>query len=107
MSSVFGTGQSTDSMARIMKANQMSKFCASSHKYPHVGKKKSRIFVNRISKVHVLWPSRLSWEENLPQGKKKNLRAKRKASRQKENPHGKKKKFLLSIFLFAVSFFLP
>ena len=89
MSSVFGTGQSTDSMARIMKANQMSKFCASSHKYPHVGKKKSRIFVNRISKV--LWPSRLSREKNLPQGKKKNLRAKRKASQQKEKPQGKKK----------------
>ena len=33
MSSVFWTGQSTNSMARIYKANQMSKACASSHEY--------------------------------------------------------------------------
>ena len=38
MSSVFGTGQSTNFMARMMKANQMSKVCASSHEYPHVEK---------------------------------------------------------------------
>ena len=38
MSRVFGKGQSTNSMARIMKANQMSKVCASSHEYPHVEK---------------------------------------------------------------------
>ena len=39
MSGVFGTGQSTNSMARIMKANQVSEVCAStSHKYPHVEK---------------------------------------------------------------------
>ena len=74
MSSVFGTGQSTNSIARIMKANQMSKVCASSHEYPHA-EKKSRIFVNRISKVR--WPSRLSWEKNL-------------SSELKEKPHGKK-----------------
>ena len=38
MSSVFETCQSMNSVARIMKANQMSKVCASSHEYPHVEK---------------------------------------------------------------------
>ena len=33
-----------------LKASQMSKVRASSHEYPHV--EKSRIFGNRISKVH-------------------------------------------------------
>ena len=39
MSSVFGTGQSMNSMARIMNTNRMSKVCASSREYPHVEKK--------------------------------------------------------------------
>ena len=81
MSSVFGTGQSTNSMARIMKAYQMSKVCASSHEYPHVEK-------NQES----------SWTEFQRyggptdcHGKRNNLGAKRKTSRQKEKPQCKKK----------------
>ena len=41
------------------KASQMSKVCASSHKYPHI--KKSRIFGNRISKVR--WPTTVTAKE--------------------------------------------
>ena len=128
----FGTGQSTNSMVRIMKANQMSKVCVSSQEYPHVEEK--RIFVNGISKVR--WPSWLtgneltSGQKEKPHGKKKNLRVKRKTSGQKEKPHRKKKKtrgkknnltakeirikkmssqhqrnFAVSLFLFAGKFF--
>ena len=79
MSSVFGTGQSTNSMARIMKANQMSKVCASSHEYPHV-EKTSRIFVKRISgtvaQPTVIGKELTSGQKEKPQGKKKNLSAK-------------------------------
>ena len=90
MSSVFGSGQSTNSMARIMKADQMSKVCASSHEYPHA-EKKSRNFVNRISKVRWPGPADCHGKRIYPQGKKKNLRAKRKTLRQKEKPHGQNK----------------
>ena len=55
-----------------LKAGQMSKVRASSHKYPHV--EKSRIFGNRISKVR--WPTTVT--------------AKELTLRQKEKPHGKK-----------------
>ena len=55
-----------------LKASQMSKVRASSHKYPHV--EKSRIFGNRISEVQ--WPTTVT--------------AKELTSRQKEQPHGKK-----------------
>ena len=96
MSSVFGTGQSTNSMASIMKANQISKVCASSHEYPHAEKKIKKLHEQNF-KGMVAGPSRLSREKNLSSGqkeklhgKKKNLTAKTKTSRQKEKPHGKK-----------------
>ena len=111
MSSVFGTGQSMNSMARIMKASQMSKVCASSHEYPHVEK----IFVNKISKVR--WPSRLSRQNNL-KAKRKTTGKKetqRKTSQQTEKPHGKKKNLTAEkrkknkkcpeVVLFSVRFF--
>ena len=69
-----------------LKASQMSKVRASSHEYPHV--EKSRIFRNRISKVR--WPTTVtakeltSQQKEKPHGKKNNLTAKRKTSRQKE-----------------------
>ena len=88
-----------------LKASQMSKVRASSHKYPHV--EKSRIFGKRISKVRS--PTTVT--------------AKELTSRQKEKPHSKKKNhdltakeirikmpswyrrnFAVSLFLFAVSF---
>ena len=88
-----------------LKASQMSKVRASSHKYPHV--EKSRIFGNRISKVR--WPTTIT--------------AKELTSQQKEKPHGKKnnhdlmakemriklsswyrRNFAVSLFLFAVRF---
>ena len=55
-----------------LKAGQMSKAHASSHKYPHI--EKSRIFGNRISKVQ--WPTTVTPTELT--------------SRQKEKPQGKK-----------------
>ena len=57
-----------------LKASQMTKVCASSHEHPHV--EKSRIFRNRISKVHVQWPT--------------TVRAKELTSQHKEKPHSKK-----------------
>ena len=86
------------------KASQISKVCASSHKYPYV--EKSRIFGNRISKLR--WPTTVT--------------AKELTSRQKEKPNGKKnnhdltakelrikmssryrRNFATSLFLFAVT----
>ena len=69
-----------------LKASQMSKVRASSHEYPHV--EKSRIFMNRISKVR--WPTTATAKEltsrqkEKPLGKKKNFTAKRITSWQKE-----------------------
>ena len=73
-----------------LKASQISKVCASSHEYPHA-EKKSRNFVNRISKVRWPGPADCHGKRIYPQGKKKNLRAKRKTLRQKEKPHGQNK----------------
>ena len=95
-----------NSMARIMKASQMSKVCASSHEYPHVEK----IFVNKISKVR--WPSRLSRQNNL-KAKRKTTGQKetqRKTSQQTEKPQDifysflfcqAKEKRIKNVFLFA------
>ena len=80
MSSVFGTGQSTNSMARIMKANQMSKVCANSHEYPHVEKNQESLWTQF---------QRYGGPADC-HSKGINLRAKRKISGQKEKPHGKK-----------------
>ena len=107
MSSVFGTGQSMNSMARIMKASQMSKVCASSHEYPHVDK----IFVNKISKVR--WPNTLTAKEltsrqiEKPHSKQKNLRQKEKHFLFFFLLPGKRKKNKKcpEVFLFAVRFF--
>ena len=104
MSSVFGMDQSMNYKYGL-KASQMSKVCASSHKYPHI--EKSRIFGNRISKVR--WPT--------------TVMAKELTARQKDKPHGKKnnydltakeirikmssryrRNFAVSLFLFAVRF---
>ena len=85
MSSVFGTGQSTNSLARIMKANQMSKVCASSHEYPHVEKIKNlceQNFKGTVAQPTVTAKELTSRQKEKPQGKKKN----------KEKPHDEKKK---------------
>ena len=85
MSSVFGTGQSTNSMARIMKANQMSEVCASSHEYPHVEKIKNlceQNFKDTVAQPTVTAKELTSRQKEKPQGKKKN----------KEKPHDEKKK---------------
>ena len=84
MSMVFGTGQSTNSMARIMKANQMSEVCASSHEYPHVEKIKNlceQNFKGTVAQPTVTAKELTSRQKEKPQGKKKN----------KEKPHSKKK----------------
>ena len=95
MSSVFGTGQSTNSMARIMKANQMSKVCAStSHEYPHVEKNQESLWTefqryggpaNCHGKRINLKPKRKT-KKNLT-AKRKRLTAKRITSRQKKNEY--------------------
>ena len=85
ISNVFETGQSTSSMARIMKANQMSKLCASSNEYPHVEKIKNlceQNFKGTVAQPTVTAKELSSRQKEKPQGKKKN----------KEKPHGKKKK---------------
>ena len=104
MSSVFGTGQSMNSMAwKLVKWAKFVLVLTNTHTL-----KKSRIFGNRISQL-----SR----------KRINLTAKRKTSRQKEYPHCKKnnhdltakeirikmssryrRNFAVSLFLFAVRF---
>ena len=84
MSSVFGTGRSTNSMARIMKANEMSKVCAGSHDYPHVEKIKNlceQNFKGTVAQPTVTAKELTSRQKEKPQGKKKN----------KEKPQGKKK----------------
>ena len=78
----FGTGQSTNSMARIMKANQMSKVRASSHEYPHVEKNQESLWTGF---------QRYSGPADC-HGKRINLRAKRKTSGEKEKRCGKNKK---------------
>ena len=85
MSSVFRTGQSTNSMVRIMKANQMSKVCASSHKYPHVEKIKNLCELNfkgTVAQLTVTAKELTTRQKEKPQGKEKN----------EEKPHGNKKK---------------
>ena len=119
MSSVFGTGQFTNSMARIMKANQMSKVCASSHEYPHVEKIQESLWMSKVR-----WPSQLSQEKNQPYGKKKKPHSKKKKTHSKKNKlaakritsRQKKKElkmssrhrrnFAVSLFLFAVRLIL-
>ena len=98
MSSVFRTGQSTKSMAKIMKANQMSKVCAGSHEYPHVEKIKNlceQNFKGTVAQPTVTAKELTSRQKEKPQGKKKNKekpQGKKKNPREKEKPHGKKKK---------------
>ena len=84
MSNFLRIGQSTNSMARIMKANQMSKVCATSHEYPHVEKIKNlceQNFKGTVAQPTVMAKELTSRQKEKPQGKKKN----------KEKPHGKKK----------------
>ena len=74
-------------MARIMKAYQMSKVCASSHEYPHVEKNKNlreQNFKGTVAQPTVTGKEITSGQNEKPPGKKKNLSAKRKTSRQKE-----------------------
>ena len=79
-----------NSMARIMKANQMSKVCAGSHEYPHVEKIKNLCEQN--FKGTVAQPTVTAKELTSRQKKKKKEKRKEKTSRQKEKPHSKKKK---------------
>ena len=109
MSNFLRIGQSTNSMARIMKANQMSNVCATSHEYAHVEKIKNlceQNFKGTVAQPTVMAKELTSRQKEKPQGKKKN----------KEKPHGKRKKnknilsrhqrnFAVSLFLFAVRFF--
>ena len=74
-----------NSMARIMKANQMSKVCASSHEYPHVEKIKNlckQNFQGTVAQPTVTAKELTSRQKEKPQSKTKN----------KDKPHGKKKK---------------
>ena len=118
MSSVFGTGQSTNSMARIMKANQMSKVCASSHEYPHVEKIKDlceQNFKGTVAQPTVTAKELTARKKEKPQGKKKN---KKNLTAKRENTHSKiflmpRGHFLFFFLficregiLFAVSLFL-
>ena len=90
MSSVFRTGQSTNSMARLMKDNQMSNVCASSHEYPHVEKNQESSWTVKgtVAQPTVTGKELTSGQKEKPHGKKKNLTAKRK-------PHSKKKVALM------------
>ena len=108
MSSVFGTGQSTNSMARIMKANQMSKVCASSHEYPHVEK---NLREQNFKGTAVAGKELTSGQKEKPHGKKKkthgkknNLTVKEKRIKNMSSRH--RRNFAVSLFLFAVRFFL-
>ena len=87
MSSVFGTGQSTNSLARIMKANQMSKVCASSHEYPHVEKIKNlceQNFKGTVAQPPVRAKRKTSRQKEKDSRQKNNLTAKRITTRQKK-----------------------
>ena len=114
VSSVFGTAQSTNSMARIMKANQMSKVCAGSHEYPHVEKIKNlceQNFKGTVAEPTVTAKELTSRQKEKPQGKKKN---KAKSHGKKNNLTVKEKRikmssrhqrnFAVSLYLFAVRF---
>ena len=92
MSSVFGTGQSTNSMARIMKANQMSKVCASTHEYPHVEKNQESLWTEfqRYGGPADCHSKRINLKPNRKTTGQKEKHW--KTSGQKEKPHGKKKK---------------
>ena len=92
MSSIFGTGQSTNATARIMKANQMSKVCASSQECPHVEKIKNLCDQNFKGNPADCHGKRIN--HRAKRKAKTNLRAKRNTSEQKKKPHGKKKKTL-------------
>ena len=113
-------------MARIMKANQMSKVCAS-FTNTHMLKKKiknlrEQNFKGTVAQLTEIMGKELtSGQKEKPQAKKKNLRPKRKTSGQKGKPHGKKKetrskriknvlsaskKFCHEVFLFAVRLIL-
>ena len=126
MSSVFGKGQSTNSMVRIMKANQLSKVCASSHEYPHVETIKNlheQNFKGTVAQPNVTNVINLratrkeltSGQKEKPHSKKNNLTAKRKRlmaneKRIKNVLSGSKKSccesfsFCLEVFLFAMRF---
>ena len=77
-------GQSTNSMARIMKTNQMSKVCGSSHEYPHVEKIKNLCEQNFKGKVAQPTVTAKELTSRQKEKQRKNLTAKRKTSGQKE-----------------------
>ena len=78
-------------MARIMKANQMSKVCAGSHEYPHVEKIKNlceQNFKGTVAQPTVTAKELTSRQNEKNTGQKEKQR---KTSRQEEKPQGKKK----------------
>ena len=102
-----------NSMARIMKANQMSKVCASftnTHMLKKIKNLREQNFKVTVAQPTVTGTELTSGQKEKPQGKKKNLTAKRKRLAAKRiTSRQKNKKCPLGIeeILPSVFFFLP